>query len=260
VLCAASVFAQTSSDPFDFKNQETLSYSGYTVAASYDQVQQSWTAIISRGRDYIGHFGSGGEKRFVNLALEPLTASAGRQLVIKSYSGGAHCCESMLIADPAPSFRVLFRSTDYNLNFISFDGRDERGAARFCMENEAWDHFPDNHADSPFVLACFHYEPSSAAYVPNRNLSPERLKRIDREIAEVHAPPAASGKWSEAVHRKRILDVTLAWIYAGRSSDGWAFFDSEYHGRDKAGLRKSVEQKLALDPFYQRLMAGPPAR
>src|SRR5205807_2280706 len=158
----------------------------------------------------------------------PMFGAPTKQLVIKSYSGGAHCCESALIADLLPKFRVLFNSDEYRLNFIGTGGRDSNGALDFCMRNETWAYFPADHAHSPSVAAYFRYDSGTGRYIPDVELRASELTALRKQMSEIRGwnrgeqvSGDARGQFSdEGYYRQRVLEVTLKYIYGGEPEAG----------------------------------------
>jgi TonB family protein len=103
------------SGPFKLSKQDAIQNGDYRLEKAYDEIEQGWTARLSRDGKLLGVFSIGGEgafeKHHIRLGFFPLFKNENReQLIVRIWSGGAHCCDTYWIADLLPEFRILYRS------------------------------------------------------------------------------------------------------------------------------------------------------
>lgn len=258
----------TFTEPFKFSKEDSIQSASYLIEKSYDEVEQGWTARISRGGKLLGVFSIGREGTFekhqISFGLFPLLKTENReQLVVRIWSGGAHCCDTIWVADLNPEFRLLYKSATYSLNvMIGAADLDGDGNAELWQENRTFDYFCGSFADSPDVRAYFRYDSKIGRYVPANNrfaehalhdaaLSSVRLRDINtRERITFDELPenVSPGRYCQLV-----LNMALPMIYAGHADAGWAFFDHEYRLPDRTALKSRVKSLLKHDPFYHAL-------
>lgn len=50
-----------------------------------------------------------------------------------------------------------------------------------------------------------------------------------------------------------MLEVVLTYLYAGRESEAWAFYESEYDLPEKTEMKAKIPKKLRGDAVYKAL-------
>jgi hypothetical protein len=255
----------TFSGPFKFSKQDAIQNGDYLVEKAYDEIEQEWTARLSRGGKLLGVFSirreGAFEKHQISFGFFPLFKNESRkQLVVKIWSGGAHCCDTYWIADLLPEFRILYKSANYDFNaMLGADDLDGDGSVEFWQENRTFDYFCGSFADSPEVRAYFKYDSKARYYLPaNGRFAEHALKDVASQTARLQAINTDQRltfddlpeNFGPARYCQLVLSVALPLIYAGHADEGWAFFDKEYRLPDRADRRQRVTERLKSDPFY----------
>jgi len=164
-----------------------------------------------------------------------------RDLVLKEYSGGAHCCWTYYFFSLAPRPGLITRFE--NDRDASFFEDKTPGQIYMAIEDGAFDYFDGLcHACTPFPLVFLringtrlvdvsleHRDTYDEIIADNRKAL--RRKDVDR-VVSMKQTPTASSERDEAV--ERILTIVLAYLYSGREDQArrqlqemWPEFDRE---------------------------------
>jgi hypothetical protein len=152
-------------NPLDkiWAKERKLSYLGYEIKKECEQVgiflncklkiRKNGKTLdkiaVEYSRDYWLKFG-----------LFNFLGGKDKQLIIHTYSGGAHCCYAYFIYDLSPGFRKIYDSTRYDAandigNELFPVDIDNDGVYEFRRDVMAYDYFHASHADSVFPSAIF---------------------------------------------------------------------------------------------------------
>jgi len=158
------------------------------------------------------------------------------------------------------SGQTIFHTGDWfalgdSIRLIDFDSD---GLDELVLESGAFYDFQDKlyGAGLPRPELIFKYDQQARKYLPaNFSYSDYLLTGLDDSIKSVAAPEIFNSKEGlNFEHRGDVLKITLSLIYAGKSDEAWAFYDSTYKVSDKEELRKRVQADLDADPYYQWLI------
>jgi hypothetical protein len=186
--------------------------------------------------------------------LDPLTGSDitgdGRpEVIVETYSGGAHCCFSTLVYSlgeraekiletPAANCSGVFRDLDNNA-VLEFVTCDDRFAYAYCP-----------FAASPVVTAVLAYE-AGEGYAP----AGPRFAELYTEPIAAHtalaqeAQGGALGEW-DATTKCAVLPLVLDYLYSGQTEQAWSALEELYRYPDAEAFRDEIEQTIEASPLY----------
>lgn len=153
------------------------------------------------------------------------------------------------IVDLTPRFRVVYHSTDYGFwGGMQVTDIDHDGVYELLTRVTKYYMFADlPHGGSPDVTAILKYDRGLKRYLPgNYQFPTAAIEGIQENIASLHAKSGID-------YREQVLTILLTYLYAGKESEGWEFFEKEYTKPDKTELRRKIRQKLAREPVFQYL-------
>jgi hypothetical protein len=175
-------------------------------------------------------------------ALADVTGDSRAEVVVRSYSGGAHCCEATSVysvEDASPRTLLSVDTGNCPGEFADLDGDgvqefrtcDDRFAYEFCA-----------FAFSPMPPVVFAYDRGSGRYRPHTPAFAHVLRYTSaedarREMVEYHDDPA--------LQRCAALRPALDLVYAGRADEGWAVFRNLYKAPDAASIEAQAKAMLA---------------
>ncbi len=210
----------------------------------------------------VGH----GRKEWLKYGFIELLGKGSKQLIVFTYSGGAHCCYDYVIYNLKPTLRVLYDSNKYDsanvvgneLVPIDIDGD---GILEFYQDVMAFDYMgAAGHAGATFPPAIFRYDIHARKYVPATKHFPDFvIKQLESLMAMVESRETGQDALDEYLVRTRFLFM----VYAGRQDEAWKYLDEEYKSKNGKGyqekfkeqFRKEFKEIFSKDPTYLSIYA-----
>lgn len=180
------------------------------------------------------------------LGLFDLLGDKSEQLIIAITvpRGGRHVVVSL-----QPEFRVLLDSDEYGVGreeFYVID-LDKDGIYEISLPVTAFYLMQDKMyiGEIPLPEIVFKYDPYKKKYLPANSLYADyALRGIDDEKLRLN---------DKDNYFSRRLRILLRYIFAGKESEGWAFFDNAYNRPDKQEMRLRIQSVLNSQPVYRYL-------
>jgi hypothetical protein len=183
------------------------------------------------------------------LAGSDVTGEGDPDLVIHTYSGGAHCCFSTIVYNLGATKTKVLETPESNCDasFVQLDG-DAALEVRTCDDIFAYQYCC--YAGSPMVKVILDYSPT-AGYVP---ASPQFAHLYAGDIA-LHTTRAAQGVPGEMCEddgttKCSVLPLVLDYLYSGRASDAWAQLYQWYAYPDVDTWRAGIDLTANSSPLY----------
>lgn len=183
-----------------------------------------------------------------------------KQLIVHTYSGGAHCCYDYAIYDLKPTFRVIYKSTDDvgdSLIPVDVDGDSVFEVRQNVM---AFDYLaPGGHATSTFPPAVFGYNRKKGRYDLATKLFPNYvLDELKKHLAGLDKWAKESAKHGTIVSQEEINEISvretfLYLIYAGKEKEAWKYFDENYNFQFRDKFRKDFKEIFSKDTVYRSI-------
>ena len=243
-----------------FVAADSISYNGYEIVRLHKMVHYKEDgsdipvtyAILKSGGRTIATFDGvyfilGNSTDF---GLASLLGSETKQLVVSQTvpRGGRHW-----IVDTSSDGATLFDSYDWDLGreevcVHDFDGD---GISEISMLlTSFWGFGAMSMAESPMPDVVFKYEAKVRKYFPDKSAFARGLDHIDEDVQNID-PDEDPREGSKGPYLATRLDILLRYVYAGRESDGWSFFDKTYNLKDKQDVRREIKRILDREPVYR---------
>jgi hypothetical protein len=258
LFIATSLCAQTLEEVFTKEDQ--LLYRGYEVTKCNDSQGDFWSATLKKDGKVLATFRSGYKKEWTNFGLLPFLGGNTKQLIVEQFSGGAHCCWSYWILNLLPDLEVIYESQQYPVGYGLLPVElDEDGVFEFTQGILTFDYFDRLcHALSPIPTVVFKYVEDENRYLPASHLFPDYLlNRIEKDIQKVkelnEKVDFTTYDDSGGQYLSAVLQVVLCYIYAGKESEGWLFYDNKYQLPDKEEMKSKIRKKLKSCLVYQHI-------
>jgi hypothetical protein len=237
--------------------EDRLVYQRYEITRSAKTDADSWTITIKKNGKTVERVETGAtmSKDWAKMGLFNFLGGRRKQLIVEGYSGGAHCCWEYRIIDLSPTYRVIYDSNDWDVGYSLMPvDLDKDGVFEFTQSVMTFDYFYVlSHARSPFPNAIFKYDKKSRKYLPaNRLFADEVAQNLTKELAEVArlSQNIRSNVYGYEEFVAATLSAFLKYVYAGRKTQAWAFFDAEYKLDDKQNLRSNIRKQLRGCSIY----------
>ncbi len=183
-----------------------------------------------------------------------ITGEGHPDVVIESYTGGAHCCFSTIVYDLGPTLTEVLHTPESNCSG-GFEDLDGDSVLEFVTCDDLFSYAYCPYAGSPLVQVILQYEPDRG-YVP---ASP-RFAHLYAQTISTHAQmavqsvPGEMGEWDHT-NKCGVLPLMLDYLYTGQADRAWAEFNQLYGFPDRLVFWAEVMQVINLSTLY--VAAGP---
>jgi hypothetical protein len=186
--------------------------------------------------------------------LDPLTGSditgdGIPEVIVETYSGGAHCCFGTLVYSLGAQATRLLETQASNCGG-EFRDLDDDGVLEYvtCDDRFAYAYCP--FAASPVVTVALAYDPDQG-YVAASPRFPELFAdpiAAHTALAE-QAEPGGLGEW-DATSKCAVLPLVLDLLYSGQTERAWSELERLYLFPDVEAFREEIESTVAASPLY----------
>jgi hypothetical protein len=255
------------------KLQESHKFNDYTISRYFIEGQNPVLEIqkagvrvftIQESSIFPGSYGFGDNEKFPTG--KNLTGDGKPNLVIRTYSGGAHCCTDVHVLELGEQFRHVARFDARNSEGVVFEDLDKNGILTVSMAD--W-HYLDVIAPmiaSPAPRITFRYLDGRYQLAPDLMKQPappkEELKRLAQEIRELFnqaqkKPEEAEmilTRWNPEYPVPQLWSKMLDLIYTGNETEALQLFDEAWP-ETFPGKQKALKKFNALvdgSPFNPR--------
>lgn len=216
---------------------------------------------VRSGRKRLRTFSIDHTRRYwLQYGFTDLLGKGSKQLIIHTYSGGAHCCYDYVIFDLFPTVRVIYDSTTTSaanaigdeLIPIDIDGD---GILEFYRDVMAFDYMGEGgHATASFPPAIFAYNKVAGKYV----LATKRFPAFVMKLLEPLVIPTGELGDPDMFNEYAVRTRFLFMVYAGQRDKAWKYFEENYRSIKPGGyqdefkdqFRAEFKESFAKDPTY----------
>ncbi len=177
-------------------------------------------------------------------------------VIIESYSGGAHCCFSTAVYDLGDTLIPIGLPPSPGGNspgeFVDLDGD---GVVEFRTADDSFAYAYCAFAGSPAVLVILEYSSAERRFVPAGPAHADLYRdEIERDTARAEAALAggAEGGWDET-GKCEVLPLVLDYLYSGDPESAWAALERFYPYSDRDAFRAEIEGVVNASPYYAPL-------
>lgn len=157
------------------------------------------------------------------------------------------------IVDLTSNIVTLFDSDTWEMGGedVCIHDFDDDGVSEISMAiTRFWGFDSMSMEESPLPGVVFKYDEAARKYLPDKLAFASGLTRIEEDVAAIdpNEDPEDNSKGS---YRAVRLDILLRYIYAGRESEAWSFFDETYNLADKDKIKHEIKHILEFEPVYR---------
>ena len=239
---------------------DSISYNGYEIVrlhkTVYDKptrmdIPVSYAELRSGGRTIATfdgvYFGAGNE---TNFGFASLLGGETKQLVVSQTipRNGRHW-----IVDLSSNATTVFDSKEWDLGQedVCIHDFDDDGVQEISLAvTSFWGFGAMSMAESPMPDVVFKYEANVREYLPAKRQFARGLSHIDEDVQTID-PDENPPEGLKGPYLATRLDILLRYVYAGRETDGWSFFDRTYNLKDKQEMKREIKRILDTEPVYR---------
>jgi hypothetical protein len=259
--------------PRGAKPEETVRFNDYTIARYLIEAQNPILEIRKAGVTVftlqqssisIGSYGYSDEARFP--VGTNLTGNRSPNLVVSTYSGGAHCCTDVHVFELSDQFRHVARFDARHAEGVEFADLDKNGIPTVSMADWHYIYVIAPMIASPAPTIIFRFRNGRYQLAPDLMKQPapakEELKQFAQEIRrlfeQARKKPAEADqiltRWNPDYPVPQLWAKMLDLIYAGNEGEALLLFEEAwpetYPGKQKALKRFRV--LVGESPFSPR--------
>jgi hypothetical protein len=248
-----------------WEKDNRLLYKGYKISKECDKFDDDyancWLRVRKNGKVLAAIEAEYTRDYWMRFGLFNFLGEKDKQLVVFTYSGGAHCCYDYLIYDLDPGFRKIYDSTP-------LDAANDIGNELFPVDiNKDGVYEFRRHAmafqDFYFPPAIFEYDKNRRQYrIANRKFGDFVMSEREQIMQWYEKEKKRARNESEEVRltndRDTVRALFLTMVYADREAEAWKYLDENDHYDDRERFRKDAKSEFISDVTYRSIY--PPAR
>ncbi|MCL4254033.1 MAG: hypothetical protein KJ043_09670 [Anaerolineae bacterium] len=188
--------------------------------------------------------------RFSPMPNLDINGNGTPDIAFETYSGGAHCCTSIIAYDLGATPVEILRTRESNYGG-RFEDIDFDGLAEFITADDSFAYAFCPYAFSPAIPVILGYDSAVGRYVVMNTSYPERYAdAIAESITD--ATTAADGDFGEwdGTNKCAVLPVVLSYLYSGQYDMAWTEFYRLYRGADADTFRAEIEAIINASMYY----------
>ncbi len=186
-------------------------------------------------------------------------------VVLEDYAGGAHCCTTVHVFDPANGFRHLF-SIDIGNGGYGLADPDGDGHWEFMERDDIFAYWAAAYAFSPFPDTVLRYRNGTLEVATDLMQRPlAELLAMSRcgdapctvaRVADVLRDEVSSVDDWNVYEDRDFLDFILSYIYAGQAGTAWEILDGAWiqDEASKVEFRERLLRQLRKSPYWSALV------
>ena len=244
--------------PETFVVEEEQHIGGYIIQLWRNTAEDGW------GFDNVATISTGGETQARIEGASAIGAHTGIDItgeghpdvIIETYTGGAHCCFGTIVYDLGPTLTKVLDSPQSNCAGY-FEDLNGDSALEFvtCDDLFAYTYCP--YAASPVVTAILQYTPGDGFVAASPSFGHQYEDQFvrHREMAE-GAEPGEFGEW-DGTTKCAVLPLVLDHLYSGQTVQAWTELDRLYEHPDKALFWAEIENGVGGSSLYVSSGPGP---
>jgi len=189
------------------------------------------------------------------LSGRDIDGSGHPNVIIESYSGGAHCCFETLVYDLAETLVPIGLPASPGGNapgeFVDLDG-DSVFEFRTCDDSFAYAYC--SYAGSPCVPAVLVYDSGQRRYAPKSYACPELYRdeiRLDTERAKLALIGGGDTGW-DGTPKCDVLPLVLDYLYSGEPEAAWDAVEAYYLFSERDAFRAEIEAVVGASPYFAK--------
>ncbi len=209
---------------------------------------------MNEWRFYFGHLHADQHPNDLIKIGTDITGNEKPNLVVSSWSGGAHCCHSYYIFELANTFRHLDTIDVLDNGSAHFEDRDGDANLEFVMADYTFAYWNECFAESPAPRVVLRFKDDGYHIAEDLMRAPApSASDIQERAVEIAAHP----RWTEGRPPTKLWDIMLKWIYSGNDDAAGALLDQAWPPDlpGKEEFRGAFKEQLAKSQWWPEIKA-----
>jgi hypothetical protein len=179
-----------------------------------------------------------------------LNADGFPDVVVETYSGGAHCCFGTQVFSLRPTGAILILKKPESNAGGYFENLDADQASEFITYDDSFAYQYCPYAAGVAVKVIMAYDPGQDRYLPASPRFPEQYaEEIVANEERAQYVPGELGEW-DGTNICAILPLSLGYLYMGQPEQAQTEFRSRYSGPDADAKWTEILQIVQASPLY----------
>lgn len=185
-----------------------------------------------------------------DLTGSDLNADGYPDLVIETFSGGAHCCFGTQVFSLRPAAAALILQKPESNAGGHFEDLDLDGIFEFITYDDSFAYQYCPYAAGVTAKVIMAYNARRDRYIPASPRFPEQYTgEITTNEGRAQAAPGELGEW-DGTNICAVLPLALDYLYLGQPDQAQAEFTSRYSGPDTDAKWAEILQVVQSSPLY----------
>ena len=185
-----------------------------------------------------------------DLTGTDLNADGYPDLVVETYSGGAHCCFGTQVFSLRPSGAALILQKPESNAGGTFEDLNSDGISEFITYDDSFAYKYCPYAAGVAVKVIMAYDPGQDRYIPASPRFPDQYTdEIATDESRALAAPGELGEWGGA-NICAVLPLALDYLYTGQPDRARTEFYNRYSGLNADLKWDEVLQVVQGSPLY----------
>lgn len=186
---------------------------------------------------------------FDALSGTDLTADGVRELIVNTYTGGAHCCFGVTVYSLGDTATKILETRPSNCGG-QFRDLDGDGVLEFVTCDDIFAYAYCSFAASPIVTAVLAYAPDAGYVAAGPRFAEQYTADLPGFQAQAEsATPGGRGEW-DATTKCAVLPYVLALLYSGQPDQAWSELTRLYTFPDADAFRQDIEQTAGTSQLF----------
>lgn len=185
-----------------------------------------------------------------DLTGSDLNADGSPDLVVETYTGGAHCCFGTQVFSLRPDEAALILEKHPSNAGGTFEDLNADGVSEFVTYDDSFAYQYCPYAAGVEVKAILAYDPGQDHYLPaSPRFADQYAQDISLNEQRAQAAPSELGEW-DGSNICAILPLVLDYLYAGQPERAKSEFTSRYSAPDADAKWTEILQVVQDSPLY----------
>jgi hypothetical protein len=183
------------------------------------------------------------------LTIKELTGNGIPSAIIETFTGGAHCCASVVVYEIGPRLTKILESKESNCG-VKFEDLEGKGVFTGVTCDDSFADKYCSFASSPLVKVLLRYVPGLGYQPDSPNYPDQYAADIQQHLVlAATGQPGANGERDDT-NKCSVLPLTLDYLYSGEADQARLTVEQFYIGPDLEEWWADIQQTISKSMLY----------